>query len=111
MYTCILSFLFFLLLFNLLNLAAAGSGLTYLLTPSLKRGSLGAVYISHITHAQAFVVELLLTTILVFTVMASTDEKRDEHHVPPGLAIGLAVTVAHLAGVREVSYDTEVLSC
>lgn len=82
--------------------AIAGSAITYGLTPEKRRGGLGNLSISpDITETQGLFVELILTMVLVFTVLASTssDHNRKDFGYANGLAIGISITVAHLVGV------------
>lgn len=50
---------------------------------------------------QGFIVEMLLTSILVLTFLASSskDNKRKNLGFANAIAVGLSVTVAHLVGV------------
>lgn len=82
--------------------AIAGSAITYGLTPEKRRGGLGNLSISpDITETQGLFVELILTMVLVFTVLASTssDHNRKDFGYANGLAIGISITVAHLVGI------------
>lgn len=49
-----------------------------------------------ITEAQGFGIELLITFVLVFVVLASTDEKRNDISGSAPLSIALAVVAGHL---------------
>eukprot|EP00794_Sanderia_malayensis_P003497 gene3498-3997_t len=80
--------------------AITGAAICYAVTPTAKRGTLGAVALGDgVTRYQGFAVEGILTLILVLTVLASTDEKREDKTFGPALAIGLAVVVCHLIGI------------
>lgn len=79
-----------------------GAAITYSVTPASRRGNLGSVAISsEINEAQGFFVEFLLTSLLMFTVLASTskDHGRKDFGYANGLAIGISITVAHLVGI------------
>ena len=73
----------------------------YGVTPSEVRGPLGVTAPSgNVSLGQAFGVELILTFVLVFTILAATDESRmlSGYQVP--LSIGIAVFICHMTGVR-----------
>ncbi|XP_032238297.1 aquaporin AQPAe.a isoform X1 [Nematostella vectensis] len=79
----------------------AGSAMLYGLTPVDKRGTLGAtVPNAGVSTGQAFGIEFLLTFLLVLTIFATTDAKRNHYGYEVPLAIGLCVTVCHLVGIR-----------
>ena len=72
------------------------------ITPEEKRGTLGATVPGPgVTAAQAVGIEILLTFLLVFTVCASTDSKRNHYGYEVPLSIGLCVAVCHFIGVSE----------
>ena len=78
----------------------AGSAVLKYITPEEKRGSLGAtVPAPGVTAGQALGIEILLTFLLVFTVCASTDPKRNHYGYEVPLSIGLCVAVCHFIGV------------
>ena len=84
-----------------------GSAITYALIPKDRHGMLGALQpASDVEPVQAFFIELILTVILLFTVFSSTsdDNGRKDFGFANALAIGLAVTVAHLIGVSDFLY-------
>ena len=93
-----------------------GSAITYAVIPKNRHGMLGALQpASGVDSVQAFFVELILTVILLFTVFSSTsdDNGRKDFGFANALAIGLAVTVAHLVGVSEfliLSFSMEISS-
>jgi aquaporin-4 len=76
-----------------------GAGMLYGLSPDNARGFLGVNGLREINEAQGFGVELLVTFVLVFTFLASTDEKRTDRHGSAPLTIGLAVVACHLFAV------------
>ncbi|XP_031557629.1 aquaporin AQPAe.a-like [Actinia tenebrosa] len=78
-----------------------GSAMLYVLTPSSKHGTLGATVPSvGVSTGQAFGIEFMLTFLLVLTVFACTDPKRQHYGYEIPLAIGFCVTVCHLIGIR-----------
>lgn len=83
------------------------------ITPEEKRGSLGAtVPAPGVTAGQALGIEILLTFLLVFTVCASTDPKRNHYGYEVPLSIGLCVAVCHFIGVSlKTSYHFLCLCC
>lgn len=85
--------------------ALIGAGFLKGCTPSKYQGTLGAT-IPHpdIGHQQAFGVEFLITFVLVFTVFASIDSKRNDLRGSAPLTIGLSVTVCHLWAVSYFCY-------
>jgi len=85
----------------LLSLGIAGSALLYILTPPSKRGLLGATIPAEgVGIGEAFGIEFVLTFLLVLTVFACTDPKRQHYGYEVPLAIGFCVVVCHLTGVR-----------
>ena len=77
-----------------------GSAVLKYITPKEKRGTLGAtVPAAGVTAGQAVGIEILLTFLLVFTVCASTDPKRNHYGYEVPLSIGLCVAVCHFIGV------------
>lgn len=79
--------------------AMVGAGVLYGLTPESTRGGLGVNGLNNITDAQGFGVEVMITFVLVFTVLASIDEDRTDLQGSAPLTIGLAVAVGHLFSV------------
>ena len=78
----------------------AGSAVLKYITPDEKRGTLGATVPGPgVTAGQAVGIEILLTFLLVFTVCASTDSKRNHYGYEVPLSIGLCVAVCHFIGV------------
>ena len=82
----------------------AGGALLKLLTSSFGKvvdqtGGLGTdAYGKHITEGGAFVLEIVLTFLLVFVVLMVTEKKAAAGFA--GLAIGLSLTVIHLVGIQ-----------
>ena len=80
--------------------AIAGAALLLGVTPSEFQGNLGSTLVNeNLTPAQGFGVEFLITFVLVFTVFASVDSKRDDLGGSVPLTIGLSVTLCHLTAV------------
>nr|XP_046265510.1 aquaporin-4-like [Scatophagus argus] len=80
--------------------AITGAGILFLVTPAAVRGSLGVTTVnSNISVGHGFLVELLITFELVFTVFATCDPKRTDLGGSAGLAIGFAVTIGHLFAI------------
>ncbi|KAF3699387.1 Aquaporin-4 [Channa argus] len=80
--------------------AITGAGILYLVTPAAVRGSLGLTTVnSNISVGHAFLVELLITFELVFTIFATCDPKRTDLSGSASLAIGLAVVIGHLFAI------------
>ncbi|XP_018532059.1 aquaporin-4 isoform X2 [Lates calcarifer] len=80
--------------------AITGAGILYLVTPAALRGSLGVTTVnSKISLGHGFLVELLITFELVFTVFATCDPKRTDLGGSAGLAIGFAVAIGHLFAI------------
>lgn len=78
----------------------AGSAVLKYITPEEKRGTLGATVPGPgVTAGQAVGIEILLTFLLVFTVCASTDSKRNHYGYEVPLSIGLCVAVCHFIGI------------
>lgn len=76
--------------------------ITYALNPAANRGALGNVSLGNgYTEVHGFFIEMILTSILVFTFLASssTDNGRGNFGFNNCLAVGLAITVDHLVGV------------
>ncbi|CAG9824808.1 unnamed protein product [Phaedon cochleariae] len=81
--------------------AIGGSALLKLITPEEKSGNLGLTVVSeNVTPVQAMLIEALLTFLLVFLVQSVCDSRREDIHGSAPLAIGLAVTAAHLTGIQ-----------
>ena len=80
--------------------AICGAGIVYAITPSQSVGSLGVTAPANdVTTAQAFVVELVLTFILVFAIFAVTDPSRGMSGYGVPLAIGICVFICLMHGV------------
>nr|XP_020451481.1 aquaporin-4 isoform X1 [Monopterus albus] len=80
--------------------AVSGAGILCLVTPTPVRGTLGVTMVhADISVGHAFLVELLITFELVFTVFATCDPKRTELRGSCGLAIGFAVVIGHLFAI------------
>lgn len=93
-------------LMNLKNLcififpAICGAAIVYSITPNNSIGSLGVTAPANgVSTAQAFVVELVLTFILVFVVFAATDPGRGLTGYGVPLAIGICVFICLMHGV------------
>jgi len=79
-----------------------GAAFTYVLTPDNRRGALGNLPLAEeLTQVQGFFVEMLMTMLLVFTVLASTssDNGRKDFGYSNGLAIGISIVVSHLVAI------------
>lgn len=75
----------------------AGAGILYGVIGDKNNTSLGVNIVSNrITAAQGFGVELMITFMLVFVVLAATDDKRSDLGGSAPLSIGLAVAAGHL---------------
>lgn len=80
----------------------AGAGILYGVTGNKNVTTLGVnVVSSKITAAQGFGVELMITFVLVFVVLAATDDKRTDLGGSAPLSIGLAVAAGHLFAVSK----------
>ncbi|XP_006786507.1 aquaporin-4-like isoform X2 [Neolamprologus brichardi] len=80
--------------------AITGAGILYLVTPTAVRGSFGVTTVnSTISVGHGFLVELLITFELVFTVFATCDPKRTDLGGSASLAIGIAVVIGHLFAI------------
>ena len=86
--------------------ASLGAGILLGITPEEYRGTMG-VTLPHkdIGVGTALGVELLITFVFVFTVFATTDEKRKDLNGSGPLAIGLSVVVCHLFAVSCITYS------
>ncbi|XP_060108054.1 aquaporin-5-like [Heteronotia binoei] len=81
--------------------AIVGAGLIYSLTPSKVHGTLALNDLSDdVSPGEALVVEIILTFFVVMCIFSSTDKRRTDNQDNPALAIGLAVTMAHLTGIN-----------
>ena len=80
--------------------AICGAAIVYSITPNNSIGSLGVTAPANgVSTAQAFVVELALTFILVFVVFAATDPGRGLTGYGVPLAIGICVFICLMHGV------------
>ena len=80
--------------------AIAGHAILYGVSGKTDNVTLGAnVLAPNIMAAQGFVIELVITFVLVFVVLAATDEKRSDLGGSAPLSIGLAVAAGHLFAV------------
>ncbi|OWF48037.1 aquaporin AQPAe.a-like [Mizuhopecten yessoensis] len=78
-----------------------GAGILYGLTPMDTQGTLGVNALKGaVTDAQGFGVELMITFVLVFTVLASIDTERNDLNGSAPLTIGLAVVAGHLVAIQ-----------
>ncbi|XP_070533267.1 aquaporin AQPAn.G-like [Ptychodera flava] len=76
-----------------------GAAILFAMTPDTVRGYLGVTRISdEVTEIQAFAMEVMITFIVVFTVFATFDTKRQTRE-SRGLAVGLAVVIGNLIGL------------
>ncbi|XP_060589490.1 aquaporin-like [Ruditapes philippinarum] len=80
--------------------AISGAGILRGLTGA-DAATMGVTKVSDLLmEAQAFGIELLITFVLVFTVLASTDDKRNDLSGSAPLTIALAVVAGHLFAFR-----------
>ena len=99
----------FYIIFQMIG-AIAGAGILYGVTGNRNYTTLGVNVVSpQIAPAQGFIVELLITFLLVFVVLAATDEKRSDLGGSAPLSIGLAVAAGHLFAVSFYHFD--ILLC
>lgn len=89
----------FLRLITFVYVGIAGAGLTYLLTPTDKQGTLGSVStVLEVSVTQAFFMELVLSLILTHVVLMCSDQKEGN---TGAIVIGLAYSTLHFVGVSE----------
>jgi len=91
------------IVFQLLG-ALAGAGLIYAVVPRELNGTQVGAFGATVPHTNvmpvlAFLIEAIITFVLVFVVFATVDPKRDDLNGSGPLAIGLSVTLCHLAAV------------
>ena len=80
--------------------ALAAAGVAKVVTPEKYRGTLGVNMLHpEVTPGAGLIVEMMITFVLVFTVFATCDTKRTDLKGSGPLAVGLAVTMAHLVAV------------
>ncbi|XP_025830424.1 aquaporin AQPAn.G-like [Agrilus planipennis] len=80
--------------------AIAGSAILKVIVPAAYAGTLGSTAVSAaVTSLEAFLIEVVLTFLLVFVVQAVCDPKRTDIKGSAPLAIGLSITAGHLSGV------------
>ncbi|XP_054713803.1 aquaporin AQPAe.a-like [Uloborus diversus] len=83
--------------------ATVGAGLLKLVTPKVLNAGLGVTSVdSRMTVGQAVALEMLITFVLVFTVMAVTDSSRLDVKGSAPLAIGFSITACHLWALQLV---------
>lgn len=71
------------------------------MVPEEKENSLGTTNIGPgVTDVQGFLMEIILTFLLLFIIHAVSDPRRKDIKGSAPLAIGLAVTACHLCGVN-----------
>ncbi|EDO41149.1 predicted protein, partial [Nematostella vectensis] len=77
-----------------------GAALLFGLTPSSIRGSLGmTVPAPTIQVGQAVAMETILTFLLVFGILAATDERKALKGYEKAAAVGFCVFICHMAGI------------
>lgn len=80
--------------------AILGALILKTVTPSQRWGSLGNTLINkEMNNGGAFGVEFMVTFVLVFTVFACLDDKRNDLKGSAPLTIGLSVTMCHLFAI------------
>lgn len=86
--------------------AIAGAGILEGLSARPENGVSCATNIQgSLTEAQGFGIELLITFVLVFVVLASTDDKRNDLGGSAPLTIALAVVAGHLYAVSRILFS------
>ncbi|CAF0853568.1 unnamed protein product [Didymodactylos carnosus] len=79
--------------------AFCGSCLLKSLAPTIAREKLGVTNISEgVTVQQAFIVELIITFILCYTILAACDKNREDVGGSKALSIGIALIIGSLFG-------------
>ena len=84
--------------------AIVGAAVLKGVTPDEVKSDLGLTLVHNsfpLSTGQGFVVELIITFVLVMTVFATCDAHRNDLHGSGPLAIGLSVTMCHLAAVGD----------
>ncbi|XP_044261919.1 aquaporin AQPAe.a isoform X2 [Tribolium madens] len=82
--------------------AVGGSAVLRLMVPEDKEKNLGITNINvqdGVTDVQGFLMEVILTFLLLFIIHAVCDPRRKDIKGSAPLAIGLAVTACHLCGI------------
>lgn len=88
----------------------SGAGLTYALTPSTSRYSLGDTVLNeNVSTIQGLFVEFILTFILSLTVYATKDPGRKCRGYDSSLAYGFAIVVCYLVGVRVYTHFCKII--
>jgi aquaporin related protein len=81
--------------------AVGGAAVLRLMVPESKEGNLGITNLGNeLTDVQGFLMEIILTFLLLFVIHGVCDPRRKDIKGSAPLAIGLAVTACHLCGVR-----------
>lgn len=82
------------------------------MTPTEYEDKLGETMLGpNVTPGQGFLMEMILTFLLVFIVQAVCDSRRKDIKGSAALAIGLTITAGHLAAVRKYNVETIRLKC
>lgn len=80
--------------------AIAGAALLYVLSPEASRAGLGTPGLgTGVTPMQGFLVEMLVSIVLVLVVCAVTDPRRMDVGNAAPVAVGLAITTCHIFAI------------
>ncbi|CAH1381334.1 hypothetical protein MTP99_005337 [Tenebrio molitor] len=80
--------------------AVGGAAVLRLMVPESKEGNLGITNLGNeLTDVQGFLMEIILTFLLLFVIHGVCDPRRKDIKGSAPLAIGLAVTACHLCGI------------